>query len=177
MERSLSLVFDLETDGCTMMSPPSTALLSMISMKPKRTRSTIKAIKSLFRGVCKCLWTRTVLLGTTLLVMTYLFSLNSIVGTARDRNCIDTLLLSRLYHADILEARSTPKRWDQMPLQMYGRHSLEAYGYRLKCYKGQYGKTTDWSMWSQEMEDYCVQDVNVTTKLWTHFKPYLNGSR
>ena len=89
---------------------------------------------------------------------------------------VDTLLLSRLYHADIMKLDQR-RKWDQMPLQMYGRHSLEAYGYRLKCYKGQYGKTTDWSEWSQEMEDYCLQDVNVTTNLWHHFVPYLIGSR
>ena len=89
---------------------------------------------------------------------------------------VDTLLLSRLYHADIMKLDQR-RKWDQMPLQMYGRHSLEAYGYRLKLYKGQFGKTTDWSMWSQEMEDYCVQDVNVTTNLWYHFVPYLTGSR
>ncbi len=46
--------------------------------------------------------------------------------------------------------------------QMYGRHSLEAWGYRLGEYKGSFSKTTDWKEWSQEMEDYCIQDVVVT---------------
>ena len=64
-----------------------------------------------------------------------------------------------------------------MPLQLYGRHSLEAYGYRLGEYKGNFGKLTDWSDWSQDMEDYCKQDVNVTRRLWKHFLPYLNGLR
>lgn len=87
---------------------------------------------------------------------------------------IDTLLLSRLYHPDLLE---TDKRrhWEQMPLQLYGRHSLEAYGYRLKEYKGCFGKTSDWSDWSEEMEQYCIQDVEVTKKLCTHFQKYLTG--
>ena len=40
-----------------------------------------------------------------------------------------------------------------------------------------FGKDTDWQNWSQEMQDYCVQDVNVTTKLCDHFQPYLTGSR
>ena len=40
-----------------------------------------------------------------------------------------------------------------MPLQLYGRHSLESYGYRLGEYKGNFGKEADWSTWSQEMED------------------------
>ena len=89
---------------------------------------------------------------------------------------IDTLLLSRLYHPNLFEIDKN-RNWKHMPLQLYGRHSLEAYGYRLSEYKGNFSKDTDWQKWSQEMEDYCVQDVNVTTKLWNHFLPYLNGSR
>ena len=89
---------------------------------------------------------------------------------------IDTLLLSRLYHPNLLDI-DKKHNWNHMPLQLYGRHSLEAYGYRLNEYKGNFGKTTDWSEWSQEMQDYCVQDVAVTTKLCTHFEKYLNGSR
>ena len=42
---------------------------------------------------------------------------------------------------------------------------------RLNEFKGAFGSTTDWKEWSQEMEDYCIQDVNVTTKLWKHFQP------
>ena len=91
-------------------------------------------------------------------------------------NCVDTLLLSRLYHPNMM-AIDQKHRWQNMPLQLYGRHSLESYGYRLGEYKGNFSKTTDWKEWSQEMEDYCVQDVQVTKKLCEHFHPYLNGSR
>ena len=89
---------------------------------------------------------------------------------------IDTLLLSRLYHPNLLDIDKN-RNWDGMPLQLYGSHSLEAYGYRLGERKGDYGKTTDWSKWSQEMQDYCEQDVVVTKKLCDHFHPYLIGSR
>lgn len=89
---------------------------------------------------------------------------------------VDTLLLSRLYHSDMMNL-DKKHLWDKMPLKLYGKHSLESYGYRLNERKGDFGSDTDWKNWSQEMEDYCVQDVNVTTKLWKHFQPYLNGSR
>ena len=82
---------------------------------------------------------------------------------------MDTLVLSRIYHADILKV-DQKRKWKHMPLQLYGRHSLESYGYRLGEYKGSFGKTTDWKEWSQEMQDYMVQDVNVTNKLWKHFQ-------
>lgn len=90
---------------------------------------------------------------------------------------IDTLLLSRLFHSNMMKLDKV-KNWKYMPDQLYGRHSLESYGYRLNEFKGSFSKTTDWKSWSQEMEDYCIQDVNVTTKLWHHFnnQKYLTGS-
>jgi len=94
----------------------------------------------------------------------------------RTGDCLDTLLLSRLYHPNLMEIDKQNK-WADMPLKLYGSHSLEAYGYRLKENKGTFAKETDWSDWCQEMQDYCVQDVKVTTKLCHHFQPYLNGSR
>ena len=85
---------------------------------------------------------------------------------------IDTLILSRLYHPNLMEI-DKKRSWPRMPLQLYGRHSLESYGYRLGEYKGEFGKTSDWQEWSQEMQDYCVQDVQVTTKLCEHFRPLM----
>jgi hypothetical protein len=94
----------------------------------------------------------------------------------RTGDCLDTLLLSRLYHPNLMEI-DKQNNWEGMPLKLYGSHGLEAYGYRLKEHKGIFAKETDWSGWSQDMQDYCVQDVKVTTKLCDHFHPYLNGSR
>ena len=88
---------------------------------------------------------------------------------------VDTLLLSRLYHPNLLDI-DKKNEWKDMPTKLYGSHSLEAYGYRLGLRKGDYGKDTDWKEWSQEMQDYCVQDVKVTEKLCEHFRPYLLGS-
>ena len=72
----------------------------------------------------------------------------------------DTLILSRMFFPDIL-SRDYRKKPIGMPAKLYGRHSLEAWGYRLGDYKGEFGKTTDWADWSMEMEDYCEQDVHV----------------
>ena len=88
---------------------------------------------------------------------------------------VDTLVLSRIYHADMLKT-DQKRTWKHMPLQLYGRHSLEAYGHRLGEYKGSFGKTADWKEWSEEMQSYCLQDVHVTTKLWKHFQKYLTSS-
>ena len=86
---------------------------------------------------------------------------------------IDTLLLSRLYHPNLLDI---DRKTEKIPMKLYGRHSLESNGYRLDEYKGDFAKDTDWKEWSREMENYCIQDVAVTKKLWEHFHQYLTGS-
>jgi len=111
------------------------------------------------------------IIGYDLPVISKLYSWFSNPGTV-----IDTLLLSRLFHADMMKL-DKKHNWKHMPLKLYGRHSLESYGYRLGEFKGEFGKSSDWKDWSEEMEDYCIQDVHVTTKLWHHFNPYLTGLR
>lgn len=73
------------------------------------------------------------------------------------RSVIDTLVLSRLIRADI-----------------EGGHSLEAWGERLGYPKL---KFNDFSRWSQEMEDYCIRDVEVTLKLYNTFSKYLTSDK
>jgi hypothetical protein len=53
------------------------------------------------------------------------------------------LVLSRIYHADMLKT-DQKRKWKNMPPQLQGRHSLESYGYRLGEHKGEFGKDTDW---------------------------------
>jgi len=82
----------------------------------------------------------------------------------------DTLVLSRLIRSDLknddfIQAQHLPKK-------LYGSHSLKAWGIRLGVEKGEFGENTDWSEWSQEMQDYCEQDVAVTHKLWEALAPH-----
>ena len=55
---------------------------------------------------------------------------------------VDTLVLSRLFN----------------PMRK-GGHSLKSWGIRLDEYKGEFN---DWSQYSEEMKQYCKQDVKVT---------------
>lgn len=83
--------------------------------------------------------------------------------------CLDTLVLSQLRYPDMI-AVDMIRKFEGMPRQLYGRHSLESYGYRLGVQKSDYGKTADWKEWSPEMQAYCIQDVRTTTALWKHFQ-------
>jgi hypothetical protein len=176
MDREVNLIFDLETDGF-LKDVTTIHCLSIYDLDTKETYSYNDTgnQEPVVRGVQRLKDANTIIghniIGYDIPVIRKLFSwFNS-------PSCvIDTLLLSRLYHPDILKV-DKKHEWKHMPLKLYGRHSLESYGYRLGEFKGSFGASTDWKNWSQEMEDYCTQDVHVTTKLWKHFTPYLNGSR
>ena len=70
----------------------------------------------------------------------------------------DTLVLSRL-----------------LSPSLEGGHSLEAWGQRLGFPKGDF---KDWDAgYSQEMEDYCIQDTLVTEKLYFHLTAELKANK
>ena len=86
----------------------------------------------------------------------------------------DTLILSRLFFTDLLD-RDFRSRPANMPANLYGRHSLEAWGHRLGVHKSEFGKSLDgdWSTYTPEMGAYCQQDVVVSVKVAQLFEPKL----
>ncbi len=87
---------------------------------------------------------------------------------------VDTLTLSRLYYPKIID-RDYERRPTGMPQRLYGRHSLEAWGFRLKCFKGDFGKgPAAWDTYTPEMLDYCIQDTEVTVKLYELLQRRMN---
>ena len=87
---------------------------------------------------------------------------------------LDTLVLSRLFYPHILD-RDYERRPAGMPSKLYGRHSLEAWGYRLRCFKGDFGKHNGaWDVYTPEMLDYCIQDTEVTLKLFQLLQRRMN---
>lgn len=82
----------------------------------------------------------------------------------------DTMVLSRLYFADIGES---DKKKRHVPSKLRGTHSLKSWGYRLGILKGEFSDTEDetiWETWTEEMQEYCEQDVRVTSRLWFTLK-------
>lgn len=71
----------------------------------------------------------------------------------------DTLIMARLMFPDTAGLDNLHK----LPGKLWGRHSLEAWGHRLKVHKGNH---MDFSMFSEGMLDYCIQDTFVTHRLW-----------
>jgi len=103
---------------------------------------------------------------------------------------VDTLVLTRLIWSDIKDSDFGRVKKRKLPGKLIGSHGLEAWGYRLGCWKGDYSKDKAeeikegfkargekplkmdeinrlvWANWSVEMQDYCVQDVEVTKRLY-----------
>lgn len=99
----------------------------------------------------------------------------------------DTLVYSRIIWTDLkdIDFRAIKKRKRPqgfLDRNLTGRHSLEAWGYRLGAYKGDYGPMKEaegkamglagpelvhyvWGTFNPEMDDYCEQDVEVTLRL------------
>lgn len=97
----------------------------------------------------------------------------------------DTMVHARLRFPD--QKEKDFRLYEEGKLQgiLIGTHKLEAWGQRMGYWKGDYAeiKTAEglalgymkdseemrrhvWGAWSQEMDDYCVQDVEVTAMLW-----------
>lgn len=78
----------------------------------------------------------------------------------------DTLVMARLMWPDRRDRDFKLFRSGKLPPKLIGSHSLKAWGYRIGEHKGEFGDTTDWSEFSDEMLQYCRQDVVVNVKLF-----------
>jgi DNA polymerase I-like protein with 3'-5' exonuclease and polymerase domains len=78
---------------------------------------------------------------------------------------IDTLICTRLIWPKELLYDLDIEQYPQVPKNLRGSASLKAWGWRLADHKIDF---KDFKEYSQEMLDYCVQDVQVTKKLWEH---------
>ena len=82
---------------------------------------------------------------------------------------VDTLILARLVYSNMKDVDIGLMRKGVLPKKLYGRYSLEAFGYRLGVLKGTYSEDNEgdvWAVFNEDMLAYNKQDVVVTTKLY-----------
>lgn len=82
---------------------------------------------------------------------------------------VDTLILCRMLYPNIFDT-DLKRKWEGMPIQLYGRHSLEAYGFRLGHNK-RHAALSDFSELTEELAERCVCDVELNVKLWHRLQP------
>jgi hypothetical protein len=80
---------------------------------------------------------------------------------------LDTLVTARMRWAHIKETDYELNRKGKLPGQFIGRHSLEAWGYRMGIHKGTFDAGSDTALadWSKEKQEYCDRDTLVTREL------------
>jgi len=76
---------------------------------------------------------------------------------------IDTLICTRLIWPKEKLYECDENQYDAVPKGLRGSASLKAWGYRLADNKIEF---KDFSEYSNEMLEYCIQDVSVTTRLY-----------
>lgn len=77
---------------------------------------------------------------------------------------LDTLLLSRLLYPEI---KDHGPNTHLCPPKLRNSHSLKAWGLRLRLHKGDFDGG-DWQTWSQEMQDYMMQDCAVLKRMFAY---------
>ena len=86
-------------------------------------------------------------------------SIEKVTGYKYEGEILDTLLCSRLIWTNMVEVDYNKK---DLPPKLIGKHSIESWGYRLGLRKGDFAQTATFDVWTQDMQDYCERDVDVT---------------
>ena len=156
------LVFDIETDGLY----KDVTKVHCVVIHDLGSGQTTSYGPDTVNSAIAHLATANVLIGHNILfydipVIEKLYSINLQNFT----RVIDTLVCSRLIWPKEKLYDLDDEHYQEIPPNLKGGNALKAWGHRLSEYKLDF---KDFSEFSKEMEDYCIQDVNVTTKLWAH---------
>lgn len=170
----MALIFDLESDGLL----PTLTKIHVLSIKDteNNTQMTFRG-NDVIKGV-KLLQDAPLIVGHNIIGFD-IPALQKVYPSFQPKGIVrDTLLLSRLIYTNLKDIDSAYMKKGMKLGKLFGSHSLEAWGIRLGNSKGDYAENfkaqagdsyeegDEWKVWSQEMEDYCVQDVVVTETLW-----------
>jgi DNA polymerase-1 len=87
----------------------------------------------------------------------------------------DTLVIGRTIRPNIKETdgqlnASRLKEGRETIGTLFGSHSIEAWGFRFGIPKVG-ADITDWSEWTQEIQDRCAVDISINLRLWDYLKP------
>lgn len=83
---------------------------------------------------------------------------------------LDSYILSKLMKSGQKDADTKLVKAGRLPPKLHGKHSIEAWGYRLGRPK-LHSDIEDWSHWTAEMQERCVGDVETQDVLWKYLDP------
>jgi len=159
-----TLIFDIETnaikDWSNLSDLTTLHCLSIFDIDNNEMTSYNSVDGNIEEGLVKLLNAKTIVghnsIGFDVPALTKLYDF-------MHNNIVDTLVLARCVFPDL---RNDDFKRTDFDTKLIGSHSLKAWGSRINVLKDNYGETSDWSEWSQEMQDYCEQDVRVTFSLY-----------
>ncbi len=153
------LVFDIETDGldatkvhCIVIKDIHSNVVSTYSDTKQCTGSLREGVDALNKAVC--------IIGHNIIKYD-IPQLLKFYPDLKPNRVFDTLVGSRLIYPDVFDIDTKSKA---IPTKLWGSHSLKAWGLRLGNPKQEI--ETDWSEFTQEMLDYCIQDCHTTHTLF-----------
>jgi DNA polymerase I-like protein with 3'-5' exonuclease and polymerase domains len=154
------LVFDLESDNLY----DSVTIIHCIVLYDIGRKQTFTYGPDSVADALAHLATADVLIGHNIIFydLPVLQKLHQFTSKAR---IIDTLICTRLIWPKETLYELDLEQYPQVPPKNRGAASLKAWGWRLADHKIDF---KDFSVFSEEMLKYCVQDVEVTKKLWEH---------
>ena len=154
----MKLIIDLETNGLL----ENLDKIHCIVVKDIETNEVYKYNPDNLNDGLELLKKATVLVGHNIQGFD-IPALDKVFNYKFEGQIYDTLLVSRLIYTNLLD---NDYKFKELPPKLYGRHSLEAWGYRLGLRKGDYQEHSDFTEYNQDMMDYCVRDVEVTHLLF-----------
>ena len=152
------LVWDLESDGLY----DQVTKIHCIVIYDLNRKQTFSYGPDLIGDAIKHLCNADVLIGHNILFYECPV-IEKLTQTNFTGRIIDTLICTRLIWPKELLYELDTEQYTEVPKKLRGSAGLKAWGYRLADNKINF---KDFSEYSQEMLDYCVQDVVVTTKLF-----------
>ena len=161
-------ILDIETDGLLdTVSKVHVVVIKDTVTEHVEVARTSEEIKVLLKGLQNETLIGHNLLGFDLEVLKRFYGFEMPLEQVKD-----TLILSKLIYPDIRKKDSAVKRLEP---RLWGSHSLKAWGYRLGTFKGDFGSTgiDEFKELTQEMIDYCVNDVHLTNILWKNLRQHL----
>lgn len=162
------VVFDIETDG---LLDECTKLHSIVCLDAKTGELASFADQPGYRPLAdgiRLLSNARTLIGHNIIAFD-IPALEKLTGFSTKAKTYDTLIAARTAYPDVM---IFDIHQEKIPGELYGRHSLKAWGMRLDLHKDEYGESEEdvWDEWNQQMQEYCEQDVRVTAKLFEFLK-------
>jgi Autographiviridae DNA-directed DNA polymerase len=88
----------------------------------------------------------------------------------KPKKATDSYIVAKLMRPSQKDSDTGLVKAGRLPGKLHGKHSIEAWGYRLGVQK-LHADIEDWSTFTPEMAERCESDVDVQDALWDWLKP------